>query len=126
KEEHKALGAGMLQEWAELAAPNTFAQAARLYTGLKLAERHPVVHNLVISNVPGPPLPIYLLGARVRGMYPLGPVFHGAGLNITVVSLAGKIDIGMIAAADLVDDVWPLVDAVPRALADLLRAADHV
>ncbi|MGH3470275.1 MAG: WS/DGAT/MGAT family O-acyltransferase, partial [Thermocrispum sp.] len=89
KAQHKSIPADLLQDWAQFAAPMTFGLAVRAYSGLRLAERHPVVHNLVNSNVPGPPLPIYLLGARVRGMYPLGPVFHGAGLNITVVSLAG-------------------------------------
>jgi diacylglycerol O-acyltransferase len=126
KEQHRTIPADLLQDWAQFAAPMTFGLAVRAYSGLRLAERHPVVHNLVISNVPGPPMPIYLLGARVTGMYPLGPVFHGAGLNVTVVSVAGKLDVGMIAARDLVPDLWPLVDAVPRALDELLKAADSL
>ena len=57
KEEHQALGATTLQNWAEHATPNVFAAAARLYTGMKLADRHRPVANLVVSNVPGPGLP---------------------------------------------------------------------
>ena len=70
------------------------ALAVRVYSKLRLAERHPVIHNLVISNVPGPPMPIYFLGARITGFYPFGPVFDGAGLNVTVMSNDGHLDVG--------------------------------
>jgi len=71
KEHHKTISAAILQDWAQFAAPTTFGLAVRAYSGLRLAERHPVVHNLVISNVPGPPVPMYFLGAEVLGLYPL-------------------------------------------------------
>jgi diacylglycerol O-acyltransferase len=122
KEHNKAIPAEALQEWAELAAPKTFGMAVRIYSGLRLAERHPVVHNLVISNVPGPPVPIYFLGALVEGMYPLGPVFHGAGLNITVISSNGKLHIGIIACADLMPQLWDLAHHFPDELAALRKA----
>ena len=60
-----------------------FGAAVRTYSKLRLAEKHPTVHNLVISNVPGPDFPLYFLGAKITAMYPMGPVFHGAGLNLT-------------------------------------------
>ena len=67
KDHHKAISADSLQDWAEFAAPRTFGLAVRAYAGLRLAEKHPVVHNLVISNVPGPPHPALLHGrARSR------------------------------------------------------------
>ena len=81
KEHHQAISADSLQDWAEFAAPRTFGLAVRAYAGLRLAERHPVVHNLVVSNVPGPPIPLYFMGARIVSLYPLGPVFHGAGIG---------------------------------------------
>ena len=57
KEEHNALGADMLVNWAEHATPNLFAAAARLYSRMRLADRHRPIANLIISNVPGPGLP---------------------------------------------------------------------
>ena len=122
KDHNKAIPAEALQEWAELAAPKTFGMAVRIYSGLRLAEKHPVVHNLVISNVPGPPVPIYFLGALVEGMYPLGPVFHGAGLNITVISSNGKLHVGIIACADLTPRLWDLAHHFPDELAALRKA----
>lgn len=123
KEHHQTLSASLLQDWAQFAAPNTFGLAVRVYSRLRLADMHPVVHNLVISNVPGPPMPIYFLGARVVGFYPFGPVFHGAGLNITVLSNDGHVDVGLIAARELVPDLWSLAEDLPLALDELLTAA---
>ena len=123
KEEHNAIGANMLQSWAEFAAPTTFSLAARFYTRLKLADRHRPVLNLVISNVPGPPFPIYLAGAKLVAAYPMGPVMEGAGLNITVMSYCGSVDFGFMVASNLVPDVWDLADAVHPAFEELLAAA---
>ena len=102
KDHHNAISADALQDWAEFAAPRTFGLAVRTYANLRLAEKHPVVHNLVISNVPGPPMPLYFMGARIEALYPLGPVFHGAGLNITVMSNAGMVHVGAIACRESV------------------------
>ena len=123
KEHHQTLSASLLQDWAQFAAPNTFGLAVRVYSKLRLADRHPVVHNLVISNVPGPPMPIYFLGARIVGFFPFGPVFHGAGLNITVLSNDGHVDLGLIACRELAPDLWTLARDVPLALDELLSAA---
>ena len=122
KEEHNAIGADMLQNWAEFAAPTMFSLAARLYTRMRLAERHRPVHNLVISNVPGPPFPLYLAGAELKAAYPMGPVFEGAGLNITVISYMGSLDFGFNAAANAVPDLWDLASCVEPAFEELSRA----
>lgn len=110
KDHHKAVPADTLQEWAEFAAPRTFGLAVRMVSDLRLAERAPVIHNLVISNVPGPPVPLYFMGARIDALYPLGPVFHGAGLNITVMSNDGQMHIGAIACREQMPKVWDLVE----------------
>jgi diacylglycerol O-acyltransferase / wax synthase len=122
KEHHNAISADSLQDWAEFAAPRTFGLAVRAYAGLRLAERHPVVHNLVISNVPGPPVPLYFMGGQILGMYPLGPVFHGAGLNITVMSNNGRVGVGVIACRESMSDVDDLAQRFPAELARLQKA----
>jgi WS/DGAT/MGAT family acyltransferase len=126
KEEHNAIGANVLTNWAEFAAPTTFSLAARMYTGLGLAARHPVIHNLVISNVPGPPFPLYFAGAKLVGLNPLGPVMDGAGLNITVLSYVDNINWGFIACRELMPDLWDLADAIPEQQAELLKLAQSV
>ena len=121
KDHQKAISADALQDWAEFASPNTFGLAMRAYAGLRLAEKHPVVHNLVVSNVPGPPVPLYFVGARIEGMFAFGPVFHGAGLNITVMSNNGEMQIGVIACRESVADVDDLAQRFPAELANSQR-----
>ncbi|MBB6626094.1 wax ester/triacylglycerol synthase family O-acyltransferase [Nocardioides sp. KIGAM211] len=122
KDHHSAISAETLQDWAEFAAPRTFGLAVRAYAGLRLAEKHPVVHNLVISNVPGPPMPLYFMGAEILALYPLGPVFHGAGLNVTVMSNNGKVHVGLIACRESMPEVDDLVKRFPAELAALKEA----
>ena len=123
KEEHKALGASMLQNWAEHATPNVFAAAARLYTGMRLADRHRPVANLVVSNVPGPDFPLYLGGSQMLGMFPLGPVMDGMGLNITIMSYMGVLYWGLASDARAVPRLWDIAAAIPHALTELMEAA---
>jgi diacylglycerol O-acyltransferase / wax synthase len=73
--------------------------------------------------VPGPPMAIYLLGAKVLGFHPFGPIMHGAGLNITVVSYDGHIDVGIIACREQAPDLWSLADGMAPALRELVDAA---
>jgi len=122
KDHAQAISADSLQDWAEFAAPRTFGLAVRAYAGLRLAEKHPVVHNLVISNVPGPPIPLYFMGAEIRALVPLGPVFHGAGVNVTVMSNNGKIHVGVIACRESMPDVDDLARRFPAELARLKAA----
>ena len=123
KDHHKAIPADTLQDWAEFAAPRTFGLAVRMVSSLRLADSGPVIHNLVISNVPGPPVPLYFIGAKIEGLYPLGPVFHGAGLNITVMSSDGKVHVGAIACLELVPEPWKLTQKFPAELDALHKAA---
>lgn len=82
------------------------------------ARRHPV--NLVISNVPGPHVPLYLAGARMVAHYPVSAVSDAlGGLNITVVGHDGDLDFGLVACPDLVPDVETLAAGLPDALAEL-------
>jgi diacylglycerol O-acyltransferase len=69
-----------------------------LYKSAVESNRIPVVANVVISNVPGPPVPLYMAGARMTAYYPVSIVTHGLALNITIHSYAGNLDYGLIAA----------------------------
>jgi len=122
KEHSSAIGATLLQDWSQFAGPAVFGVAMRVYARSRLTESRPV-HNLVVSNVPGPQIPLYFLGARVQGMYPLGPIFHGAGLNITVMSLDGRLNVGLISCPELIPDLWDLADGFGTGIAELVSAA---
>src|SRR5438552_2570546 len=124
KEEHNAVGADMLQSLTEFAAPRLFGLAMRLYSNMKLADRGPVIHNLVISNVPGPPMPLYFAGAKLVSLFPMGPVMEGAGLNITVISYMDAVDIGLMVCREAVPDVWDMAADIEESLAELKKAAE--
>lgn len=121
KEHSSAIGATLLQDWSQFAGPAVFGVAMRVYARSSLTESRPV-HNLVVSNVPGPQMPLYFLGAEVQAMYPLGPIFHGAGLNITVMSLNGKLNVGLISCPELLPDLWDMADGFIGGMAELLAA----
>ena len=123
KDEHNALGAAVLMNWAEFAAPGVFARAMRLYSAMNLADRHRPIHNVIISNVPGPPFPLYLAGARLEVLAPLGPIMEGAGLNITVMSYIDRIDVGLIACRELIPDIWDMADDFSASMEELKKAA---
>ncbi len=121
KQHSSAIKATLLQDWSQFAAPAVFGMAMRAYARTSLTKTMPV-HNLVISNVPGPQQSLYFLGSEVKAMYPLGPIFQGSGLNITVMSLTGKLDVGIIACPELLPDVWELADDFAVGMEELLLA----
>jgi hypothetical protein len=83
----------------------------------------PPLCHLVVSNVPGPPVPLHLGGARLVGIHPLGPIVDGIGLNVTVLGREDRsLDVGIVASGQLIRDPWPLADALVRTLDELLEA----
>jgi WS/DGAT/MGAT family acyltransferase len=121
KQHSSAIGATLLQDWTQFAAPAVFGVAMRVYTASRLSGARPV-HNLVVSNVPGPQIPLFYLGGEIKAMYPLGPIFHGSGLNITVMSLAGSLNVGIVSCPELLPDLWDMADDFSAALDELLAA----
>jgi WS/DGAT/MGAT family acyltransferase len=119
KNHSSAISPTLLQDWAQLAARAVFGGVLRLVADSPLIGNP--VHNLIVSNVPGPQATLYFLGCEVDAMYPLGPLFHGCGLNITVMSLDGKLNVGVISCPDLVPDLWRLADDFDVALEELLE-----
>jgi hypothetical protein len=84
---------------------------------LRLVERVNAF-NLIVSNVPGPDIPLYYAGCRLVAYYPLSAIADGQGLNITVMSLGGQLHFGLIADRELVPDL----DAMAGYLVDELDA----
>ena len=110
--------------WAELVPPVLTSAFARVFSDLDLADRVPPLLNLLVSNVMGPPVPLYLGGARVEAIYPMGPVGEGMGLNITVLSNMGRLDVGVLACRELVPEPWEIAEGFGRAVLDLQEAAE--
>ena len=121
KEQHNALPAELLTDIAQFSMPALANQASRLATRLRLLERVPPF-NLIISNVPGPSVDLYLCGARLDGVYPLSAIADGQGLNLTVLGSNGKLNFGALADRDLVPDVDLIIDALTDELAALSNA----
>lgn len=104
-----------------LAAPIWASGLSRLWARGRIAEKLPPLANLVVSNVPGPPMSLYLAGARLLHNYPVSIVTHGLGLNITVQSYAGQMEIGVLACRKAVPDAALLTRALQAALQRYLQ-----
>ncbi len=117
KERHRALPAQLLQDAAQFIPPAVFSRASRVSFSLA-ATRRPI-WNLVVSNVPGPQIPLYLAGARVLTHYPVSVITDGMGLNITVMSYCGRLDFGIVADREQMRDVWDLIGWLGEALDEL-------
>jgi WS/DGAT/MGAT family acyltransferase len=109
-------------ELAETLTPLVTSSAMRLVSRLKLADRIHLPANLTISNVPGPRSPLYFAGARLENYIPVSIVTDGLGLNITVHSYVDALDIGIVAARELVPDVEHMADLHLAELATLREA----
>ena len=106
-------------DFPSIGVPWLMEAAANLYGKAKVADRIPQVANVVISNVPGPQVPLYLAGARVLTNYPASIVVHGMGLNVTVQSFDQSMDFGIMADAQAMPDVKELAEAVQVAMDDV-------
>ena len=92
---------------------------AALYGKAGLSRAIPPVANLVISNVPGPPVTFYAAGLPMRVYWPISIVEHGVGLNITVISYGDALGFGIVAATEAVPDARPIADALQEAYDEL-------
>jgi diacylglycerol O-acyltransferase len=116
KESNQALGAEFLMNIGTWAPPTIHALAARL------AARSRVM-NLVVSNVPGPQMPMYIAGARLLAHYPTMPLAETMGLSIAVTSLAGTMGFGLTGDWDTLPDIEVLAQGIDESLAELRKAA---
>ena len=105
-------GTETMANLVEYAPPKPYTWAMRQYSKRRLADRHDPPQNLVASNVPGPREPLYIAGARLDGIWSVGPILEGIGLNITAWSYLGDLNIGVLTCKDVVADPRPIADAM--------------
>src|SRR5512134_1720513 len=109
-------------DFPSLGVPWLLSAAASLYGKSRLANRIPPLANLIVSNVPGPTVPLYLAGARLVTYWPISIVEQGLGLNITLQSSTGSLDFGLIAARSAIPDIRRLARGLQQAFEELERA----
>ncbi len=116
KKSGQAVGAQVLTNLAGFAPPTILSQAARLQA------RQPFF-NLVVTNVPGPQFPLYLLGRRLQVLYPVVPLAQRQALGIAVMSYDGHLGFGLLGDYDALPDLDAIALDLKWALAALSRAA---
>ena len=106
-------------DFPSIGVPWLMEAAAALYRRAKAADRLPPLANVVISNVLGPPVPLYMAGAKMLTNYPCSIVVHGVALNITVQSYDQSLDFGLMADAAAMPEVRELADSLRVAFDDV-------
>jgi len=119
KKSGQAVGAQVLTNLAGFAPPTILSQAARLQA------RQPFF-NLVVTNVPGPQFPLYLLGRRLQVLYPVVPLAQRQALGIAVMSYDGHLGFGLLGDYDALPDLEAIAGDLKWAIASLTRAAGLV
>ena len=114
----QALGAEVLAAVSEWTLPTLLTLATRLATRTR-------AYNMIVTNVPGPQLSVYLLGARLLEAFPLVPLFSNQALGIALFSYDGKLCWGFNADWDLVPDLSDFVDSMHASFEDLVAAAQN-
>ena len=125
KAQQAAIPQGLVDQITDFAPPALTARAARVVFATGLLNRLPPF-NLVISNVPGPNVPVYLGGAKLLAHYPVSVLTDGLGLNITVMGYLGQLHFGLVGCRELVPDIDVLAGYLVDELELLLEAAGSV
>lgn len=119
KDRHRATPATLMQDANHFIPPALLARASRVVGQLAVRDPFAPPVNVVVSNVPGSPAPLFLAGAKLEAQYPVSLIMDGVGLNLTVLSYRGSLDLGVIGDRDLVPDVWSLIEHAKAELAEL-------
>jgi WS/DGAT/MGAT family acyltransferase len=112
----QAVGAQVLTELTGFAPPNIMSQASRLIARQRM-------FNLVVTNVPGPQFPLYLVGRELKDLFPMVPLAQGQALGIAIMSYNGTINFGLVGDYDLMSDLTDFAADLEAALAELAEAA---
>ena len=116
KESKQALGAEVIAGLTDFAPPTLLAQASRLNFSTRL-------FNLIVTNVPGPQFPLYLLGREMQEIVPIAFLPENHALAIAIMSYNGKVDFGLLADYDAMPDLDAFADHLQESLDELLAAA---
>ena len=119
KEGGQAVGAEVLTRLAGFAPPTVLSQAARLVSRRRF-------FNLVVTNVPGPQFPLYLMGRELLEPFPMVPLARNLALGIAILSYHGRLDFGLVGDFDALADLDELAADVAEALEELRAAAEGV
>lgn len=104
KEMTNAIGASTLTDYSQFIPSTVAGLAARLYTNLGLANRITPIFNTVITNIPGPQVPLYMTGARMVTQFGLGPILDGMGIIHPIFSYCGEITISFTSCREMIPD----------------------
>ena len=116
KESKQAVGAEVLAGMQALAPPTILAQASRLNFSTRL-------FNLLVTNVPGPQFPLYVLGRELQDLFPVAFLPKNHALAVAIMSYDGGMDFGLLADYDAMPDIEQLAEHIDESLAELLDAA---
>jgi diacylglycerol O-acyltransferase len=116
KESKQAVGAATLAAVNNLAPPTVLAQASRLNFSTRL-------FNLIVTNIPGPQLPLYVLGRKLEDLFPVAFLPENHALAVAIMSYNGGIDYGLLADYDALPDIAVIAEGIEASLAELQQAA---
>jgi diacylglycerol O-acyltransferase len=116
KQSKQAVGASLLTQLADFAPPTIAGQAARLQSRQRF-------FNLVVTNIPGPQFPLYLMGRRMERVFPMVPLAKNQGVCIGIMSYDGQVNFGLIGDYDGMPDLNDLARDLEDSIAELIKAA---
>jgi diacylglycerol O-acyltransferase len=116
KSSKQAVGASLLTEATDFAPPTIAAQAARLQSRQRF-------FNLVVTNIPGPQFPLYLLGRELQDVFPMVPLAKNQGVCFALMSYNGRVNFGLTADFDAMPDLDALAGDLEASIAELAAAA---
>jgi diacylglycerol O-acyltransferase / wax synthase len=116
KESKQAVGAATLAQVNNLAPPTVLAQASRLNFSTRL-------FNLIVTNIPGPQMPLYVLGRKLDELFPIAFLPDHHALAVAIMSYDGALDFGLLGDYDALPDIQEIADGIDSALAELLACA---
>jgi hypothetical protein len=118
KSSGQAVGAQLLTSLGEYAPPTIIAQASRLVARQR-------AFNLVVTNVPGPQIPLFTLGREMLDVYPVLPLAGNTTLGVALLSYNGKIGFGLLGDYDAAPDLAVLAEGIEKSLQQLMNAVPH-